>query len=196
MILRFYNKKRTVISIVRGLVFKYLFLPFKDGKKLRIGKNVIIKGNIKIGYGVNIESNVKIYNNTYLGNQVIIGDNVELRSNGISKVRIGDKTSINRNSMVMGLVTIKENCAIAPGCIIVGSNHVFDDVHVDIKKQGLSRKGISIERNVWLGANVVVLDGVRIGEGSVIGAGSIVTKSIPAFSIAVGNPCKVVKSRV
>jgi len=193
--LKVYNKIITFNSICRGLIIRLLFLPKKNGLKLRVGKNVTLKGEIKIGKRVVIESNVKIYNHTEIGNYVTLGDNVELRSNYPSFVKIGDRTSVNRNSMIMGVVSIGEDCAIAPGCMIIGSNHVFNDNKISIKKQGLNRKGIKIGNNVWLGANVVILDGVNIGEGCVIGAGSVVTKSIPPNSIAVGNPCKVIKSR-
>lgn len=194
--LKLYNKIKALNSIIRGIIIKFLFLPKNNGAKLRVGKNVTIRGDINIGKGVIIESNVKIYNHTKIGNNVTLGDNVELRSNKPSFVSIGDRTSINRNSLIMGVVSIGEDCSIAPGCIVVGSNHVFDDCNTKIKMQGLSRKGIVIENNVWLGANVVVLDGVNIGEGCVIGAGAVVTKSIPANSIAVGNPCRILKSRI
>ncbi|PJX28500.1 hypothetical protein CAP47_00465 [Psychroflexus sp. S27] len=193
--LKYYNKFKALLSIIKGLVFKFLFLSNNSGTNLRIGKNVVLRGELSIGNNVRLESNVKIYNYTVIEDNVVIGDNVELRSNGTSKVVIGENTSVNRNSMIMGLVTIGSNCAIAPGCVIVGSNHKFDNSKENIKSQGLSRKGIIIEDDVWFGANVVVLDGVKIGKGSVIGAGSVVTKSIPAYSIAVGNPCKVIKER-
>ncbi|MGM0634765.1 MAG: acyltransferase [Bacteroidota bacterium] len=193
--LKYYNKIKALLSIIKGLIFKFLFLSNNSGTKLRIGRNVVLRGKLSIGNNVRLESNVKIYNYTFIGDNVIIGDNVELRSNGTSKVVIGENTSINRNSMIMGLVTIGNNCAIAPGCVIVGSNHSFDNSKENIKDQGLSRKGIIVEDDVWFGANVVVLDGVKIGKGCVIGAGSVVTKSIPEYSIAVGNPCKVIKQR-
>lgn len=193
--LSIYNKYISLKSIIRGKIFSFIFLKNNNGKNLRLGKNYFIAGNIIIGNNVRIESNVKIYNNTNLDDNVVIGDNVELRSNGASKVTIGTGTTINRNSLVMGLVTLGKQCSIAPGCVIVGSNHVFDDPNIPIKEQGLSRKGIIIEDDVWFGANVTVLDGVTVGKGTVIGAGSVVTKSLPPFTIAVGNPCKVIKSR-
>jgi acetyltransferase-like isoleucine patch superfamily enzyme len=193
--LKYYNKSKALFSVLKGMIFRILFLSGASGKKLRIGKNVVLRGELRVGDNVRLESNVKIYNYTDIGDNVIIGDNVELRSNGTSKVVIGKNTSINRNSMIMGLVTIGKNCAIAPGCVIVGSNHNFDNKKENIKEQGLSRKGIIIDDDVWFGANVVVLDGVKIGKGSVIGAGSVVTKSIPEYSIAVGNPCKIIKQR-
>lgn len=80
--------------------------------------------------------------------------------------------------------------------MIIGANHRFSDVTKLIKEQGVETKGIIIESDVWIGANCCVLDGVTIGRGSVIGAGSIVTKSIPPMSVAVGNPCRVIKQRV
>lgn len=195
MILVIYNKFLSLLSITRGRLISLIFLPRSQGTKLRVGKNVVLKGSLIIGSNVSIESNVKIYNRTEIGDNVSIGDNVELRSNGSSIVKIGSGTSINRNSMIMGVVTIGENCAIAPGCCIVGSNHIFTDSTLSIKEQGLERKGINIESDVWIGANACVMDGVTIGRGSIIGAGSVVTKNIPSYSIAVGNPCKVINVR-
>ncbi len=74
-------------------------------------------------------------------------------------------------------------------------NHNFADTSQKIIDQGVTCKGIVIEDDCWLGFGVKVLDGVTIGKGSVIGAGAIVTKDIPPFSIAVGVPARVIKSR-
>lgn len=78
---------------------------------------------------------------------------------------------------------------IAPGVKIISSNH--NPSKLD---EHLCSKPIKIGKNVWLGANVVILPGVELGENVTIGAGSVVTKSIPSNSIAVGNPCKVIKN--
>lgn len=145
---------------------------------------------IYFGRNVNVEGNVK------LANYITLDDNVEVRNKTKEMSYIGSYTSINRNSVLRGKFSIGEYCAIAPNCSIIGVNHGFSDLEAPIKKQPVTSKGgIVVENNVWVGANCVVLDGVTIGEGSVIGAGSIVTKSIPPYSIAVGNPCKVIKSR-
>ncbi|MEO1560596.1 MAG: acyltransferase, partial [Cyanobacteria bacterium J06632_19] len=95
-----------------------------------------------------------------------------------------------------GNVKIGKNCLIAPHCGIFANNHVFADPTQTIEAQGTTGEGIVIENDCWLGHNVTVLDGVRIGEGSIIGAGSVVNKSIPAFSIAVGTPARVIKNRL
>lgn len=147
-------------------------------KKCYFGKNVNIEGNVTFG------------------NHVFFDDNVEVRNRTKTDSYIGNSVSINRNTVVRGFFRIGNDVAIAPNCTIIGANHNFQRTDVAIKQQGVSnRGGIVIEDDVWIGANCVVLDGVTIGTGCVIGAGSVVTKSIPPYSIAVGNPCKVIKSR-
>lgn len=93
------------------------------------------------------------------------------------------------------ILEIGKNTLIAGQTFIVPSNHGIED-STPISKQPVSSKGIIINNDVWVGARVVIVDGVEIGEGAVIGAGSVVTKNIPPFSVAVGNPAKVIKSRL
>ncbi len=153
----------------------YYFSTLK--KRVSFGKNSVIRGNVTIG------------------NKVSIDNNVEVRNLTKEPSSVGSYTSINRNTVLRGKYQIGDNVAIGPNCSIMGFNHRFDDPNILLKLQGNTVKGIIIESNVWLGANVLVLDGVTIGEGSVIGGGSVVTKSIPSYSIAVGNPCKIIKNR-
>ena len=94
-----------------------------------------------------------------------------------------------------GGISIGDDVLIGPNVVIRASNHIFADPHRPIRLQGTTGLGIIIESDVWLGANVVVVDGVTIGKGSVIGAGAVVTKSIPPYSVAVGVPAKVVSVR-
>ena len=74
-------------------------------------------------------------------------------------------------------------------------NHIYDDPKISIRLQGIRANGIKIEDDVWLGVGSTVLDGVTIGKGSVIGAGAVVTKNIPPYSVAVGVPANVIKER-
>ena len=145
---------------------------------------------IVFGSHVNIEGCVR------MANKIVLDDNVEVRNRTKELLKIDSGVSINRNTVIRGKVHIGSDCSIAPNCMIVGTNHRFSDLEMNIKEQGNTIRGINIESNVWIGANSVVLDGVTIGTGSVIGAGSVVTKNIPPYSIAVGNPCKVIKSRL
>ena len=112
------------------------------------------------------------------------------------RISIGGGTLINLNVMIAAVdeVTIGEHCMIANGCLITDGNHRFDDVEKPVPWQGFTSKGpVSIGDNVWLGANVVVTNGVTIGRRSVIGANSVVLTDIPEFSIAAGAPARVLK---
>jgi maltose O-acetyltransferase len=85
---------------------------------------------------------------------------------------------------------------MGPEVLIYTQNHSFSRVDITMDQQGFSEeKKVIIDDDVWIGARVIILPGVKIGRGSVIGAGSVVSKSIPEYSVAVGNPCKVVKLR-
>ncbi len=140
----------------------------------------------------------------------------------VGEIRIGENGSVAAGAAVQGNVTIGRNCSIQAytllvgygtspndeGTIVIGddvriaghgmiiaANHVFDDPDRPIRTQGLTPKSIRIEDDVWIGGNVNIIAGVTIGRGAVIGAGSVVTRDIPPYAIAVGTPAKVVKSR-
>lgn len=155
---------------------------------------VSMYGSIKISSHMRVYNNSKIIGKVTFGERCVLCENVEVRTR-FSEIYIGDGVSLNRNTLVIGKVNIGRNVLIAPNCVIVGSNHNFGRIDIPIKEQNVSSKGINIGNDVWLGANVTVLDGVSIGDGCVIGAGAVVAKDIPPYSIAVGNPCKVIKSR-
>lgn len=106
---------------------------------------------------------------------------------------IGEGTFINHNAYLMdgAPVTIGKHCFIGPNCGMYTANH---PLNAEERNQGLElARPITVGDNVWIGADVTVLPGVTIGEGSVIGAKSLVNKDIPANVIAVGNPCRVVR---
>lgn len=110
---------------------------------------------------------------------------------------IGDHCTVNPYSILYGHggLRIGNYVRIATHCVIVPANHGFDQLDVPIARQHVAAMGIEIEDDVWLGANSTVLDGVTIGHGSVIGAGTVVTKSIRPLSICVGNPARVIGDR-
>jgi acetyltransferase-like isoleucine patch superfamily enzyme len=118
---------------------------------------------------------------------------VEHRKN----LQVGKNSKWNRGTWInaMGGVQIGSNVIIGPYCIIQTGNHRFDDISKPIRLQGYVKNPVRIDDDCWLGASVIVLPGVTIGKGSVIGAGSIVTKDIPPYSVAVGNPAQVIRSR-
>lgn len=103
---------------------------------------------------------------------------------------------INRGAIITARapVEIGDDALIGPYAIINSGNHVFVDLNTPTNLQGHTESPISIGNNVWLGAHACVLQGVTIGDGSVVGAGAVVTRDIPAHSLAVGVPAKVIRS--
>jgi acetyltransferase-like isoleucine patch superfamily enzyme len=131
-----------------------------------------------------------------LGPQVLFEPGVWITAPAPARVRIGEGCFLNQRVMVaaMELVEIGAHCMFANGCFVTDANHRFDDPDQPITWQGFTSKGPTrIGDNVWCGANVVVTSGVTIGRRCVIGANSVVTEDIPAFSIAAGAPAKVLR---
>lgn len=124
-------------------------------------------------------------------------DNLELLSPFTcdygNNIVLGKNVFINSNCYFMdgAKITVGDNVFIGPSCGFYTANHPLD---YQTRNQGIEQAlPILIGNNVWLGGNVIVLPGVKIGDGCVIGAGSVVTKDIEANSIATGVPCKVIK---
>lgn len=131
----------------------------------------------RCGYNFMLQRNCRIYapQNVEIGNNTGISHHTDLDGNG--GLKIGD------------------DVMIGPYTQIISADHRFDSLLIPMRKQGIRGESVTIGNDVWIGAHVVVLPGISIGDGSIIVSGSIVTKDIAPFSIAVGNPAKVVKHR-
>ncbi|MGN8026882.1 acyltransferase [Microbacterium sp. 22242] len=121
-----------------------------------------------------------------LGDRSYVAANAHLSGD----VRLGADCSVNVGTAIRGTVRIGDSVRIGASSSILGFNHGFDP-GVEIFRQPHTSRGITIGDDVWLGAHVVVLDGVRIGSGAVVGAGSIVTKDVPAGALVAGNPARI-----
>ena len=109
-------------------------------------------------------------------------------------IEIGENFYANHNLIILdgNKVEFGDNVFIAPNCSFYTAGH---PLNAERRNKGLEyAKPIKVGNNVWIGGNVVVLPGVTIGDNVVIGAGSIVNKDIPSNTVAVGNPCKVIKN--
>jgi acetyltransferase-like isoleucine patch superfamily enzyme len=132
-----------------------------------------------------------------LGEHVLLEPGVWLTAQAPARIRIGGGTFLNLGVQVAAadLVEIGEHCMLANGCFVTDANHRFDDPDTPVPWQGFASKGPTrLGDNVWCGANVVVTSGVTIGDRCVIGANSVVTTDLPAYSIAAGAPARVIRT--
>ena len=155
----------------------------------KVGKNVKFYGGIRI-VG-NSPDAIKIGDNV----RVLRGVTISTTPNG--QICIGNNCHIGESTIIFSDigVTIGDNVIIGPQNIIVDFDHLYENVNTPINQQGINRKTVVIEEDVWISSHCVITRGVRIGKGAVIGAGSVVTKSIPAYSVAGGIPGRIIKKR-
>lgn len=155
-------------------------------KNLKFGKRVIIKKGCIIDAGGS--SKIEI------GDDVVIQERACLLNYNGKGIFIGKGTNINRNCILYGHggLNIGENCLIAANSTIVTSNHNYKNAKMLIREQGETRKGVAIKNNVWIGVNATILDGVIIGNNSVVGAGSVVKKEVDKNCIVAGVPSKII----
>ena len=114
-------------------------------------------------------------------------------NNAVGDVIISDHTRVGIHNTIIGPVNIGSHVNLAQGITITALNHNFADTEKRIDEQGVSTTPVVIEDDVWIGANAVVLPGVRIGTHSVVAAGAVVTKDVPPHSIVAGIPAKLIK---
>ena len=132
------------------------------------------------------------WNKFELGDDATIEDFSAI-NNGVGPVVIGNRTKIGLSNTIIGPVTIGNDIRLAQNITVSGLNHSYADVNLPIHAQGVSTAPIVIEDESWIGANVVIVAGVTVGKHCIIAAGSVVTKNIPPYSVAVGNPARVIK---
>lgn len=164
----------------RNLTREYALLDYRDNVKKReiieklfgsVGKNVYVDMKIHCDFGKNI----------FIGNDVIIGANCTFIDN--AKITIGNTVMIAPNLQIY--------TAYHP--ILPEDRYIFDRESDDPLYFNTCADPVEIKDGVWIGGGVIILPGVTIGENSIIGAGSVVSRSIPDNCVAVGNPCKPIK---
>lgn len=114
-------------------------------------------------------------------------------NNAVGDVIIGDHTRIGLHNTIIGPVTIGCHVNLAQGITVTALNHNFEDSDKRIDEQGVSTTPVTIEDDIWIGANAVILPGVTIGNHSVVAAGAVVTKNVPPHSLVAGVPAKIIK---
>lgn len=109
---------------------------------------------------------------------------------------IGDRSQLGVNCIISPGVSIGNDCVMGPDVVIMATSHAFEDRSIPINRQGaLPVKPITIGNDVWIGTKVIILPGVEIGNGAVIGAGSVVTHAVPEYAIVAGSPARIIRFR-
>ena len=177
-----------------GIIFKGKNCKIRHAHRITAGKSLTIGDNVEINAlsksGVAIGDNVSILKNTIIECTGVIRDLGE----GLT---IGNHVGIAQNCFIQvrGNVEIGNHVIFGPGVSLFSENHNFNDINIPVMQQGANRRGVKIENDVWIGANSTVLDGVTIGTGSIIAAGSVVNGNVEPYSIVAGVPAKVIKTR-
>lgn len=151
------------------------------GKGIYIGRRSTIRGLSHITFGKNVRIGNDVRIQTYQNSATLhLDDNVYMG---------------NRNSFLLGgNITIGNNTLMASDILVSSENHGMDPENdLPYGKQNLICKDVAIGEGCWIGEKVVILPGVTIGDKAIIGAGSVVTKNVPPFCIAAGNPAKIIK---
>jgi len=187
-----------VIKIINKFIrlpIKLLIVNHRKIKKFFFYLNKIYLGNNTL---ISKSASIKNINggSIIIGNNCIVLEGVLIHTYG-GNIHIGNNCSFNPYCVIYGHgnLTIGNEVRIATHSIIIPANHDYSDINKPIMYQKENRTGIIIEDDVWIGANVKILDGIVIGTGCVIGAGSVVDKSVPPYSVITGVPAKIINKR-
>lgn len=156
--------------------------------------------------GISVDKSCQVYKGAQVriwkGGAIIIGPKAEIMTGALiftygGNITIGENCSINPYCVLYGHggLSIGNNVLIAGGTMIIPSNHTFADRSVPIALQGNEARGIVIEDDVWIGHACSILDGVTIGKGSVIAAGSVVKDNVEPYSVMGGVPARLIRKR-
>ncbi len=184
----FFKKSSGLVLVGKNASIRYAHY-------LSAGKDLIIEDGAEI--------NCLSTDGIQLGNRVTIGKNAIIRPSNMyggsigAGLIVGDNSNIGPGAYIgcTGLITIGNNVMMSPGVSIYAENHNFSDTSIPMKEQGVTVSFVTIEDDCWIASNSSILAGVTIGKGSVVAAGSVVTKNVPPFSVVAGIPATVIKSR-
>jgi len=198
---------RMGLWMLRGALVRWRFGSAKG--MFMIGKGVTIRQASYIHVGKNFIAQDHCEINGLSQKGLVFGDKVTIGSYAIIRptnlyggeagvgLKVGNNSSIGPYSYIgcSGYIEIGDNVMMSPRVSIYSENHNFSETDRPMIEQGVTRSFVIIEDDCWIAANAVILAGVTVGKGSVIAAGSIVTKDVPPYSIVGGNPARIIKSR-
>jgi acetyltransferase-like isoleucine patch superfamily enzyme len=203
LILSLFGWVPTVVGIgLRAIVYR-LILTMEGTAAIECGVRIRFAGHIRLGRGVYLDEGVYLHAcpaGIDIGGNTLLMHHAELhvynfRNLPHAGIRIGRDCLVGEFCVIRGPggVTIGDRVYLSPMVHIYSSNHRFDDPQTPFIDQGVTAEGVVIEDDCWIGAKVVVLDGVTIGRRSVVAAGAVVTQDVPAHSLVAGVPARVIR---
>lgn len=168
---------------------------FKNAGYLSVGRNFIAEEGCEI--------NALSRRGVSFGDRVTVGAYALIRPSNYYGGPVGEGLIVGSNSNIgaysyvgcSGFIEIGSGVMMGPRVGLFAENHIFDRTDIPMRLQGVDRKFIRIEDDVWLGTNSVILAGVTVGRGAIVSAGSVVTKDVPQYAIVGGVPAKVIRMR-
>jgi len=153
---------------------------------------------VRFGAGAFVGEGVEIFAEP--GRNVVVGEGSAIAAYGFihGPCAIGSNVSINARCHIEGGsvgISIGDDTRIGPFFNAYAFDHIFEDPNTPVRLQGVTSRGIIIGKDVWIGANVSVTDGVTIGDHSVVGIGTVVTRDVEPYAVVAGNPARVIKYR-
>jgi acetyltransferase-like isoleucine patch superfamily enzyme len=152
---------------------------------------------LKFGAKISTRSEVELTSNLRLGKRAVVGAFTKIKA-ARGPLQMGDRCGIATGCFISsgrGGIVIGDNFVCGPNVVIVANNYVFDDMDKHLDDQGRNSKGVKIGRNVWIGANSVVLDGTQLGDNCIVVANSLLNRRYPAGAVLQGNPAKILMKR-
>jgi acetyltransferase-like isoleucine patch superfamily enzyme len=152
---------------------------------------------VSITTKISFDASIRNYRNVSLDKYVVVNKGVILWADLHAGIKIGRFSQINPYVAIYGSAQIGSNVMIAPHVMIAGGGHGFSVLDIPmINQPSTSKGGVVVSDDVWIGANSVIVDGVKIGKGAIIAAGSIVVKDVLDYQIVGGTPAVVIRSRI
>lgn len=198
---------RMSMWLLRGTFLRLFFKKSEGLVFVGPSAKILYKSHLSVGRNFIAERGCEINclskSGMIFGDKVTIGTYAVIRPSNTYGGDIGEGLKIGSNSNIgpysyigcSGKIEIGSQVMISPRVSIYAENHNFDNAEEPMKEQGVTRGYVKIEDDCWIASNSVILSGVTIGQGSVVAAGSIVTKDVPPFSVVAGNPARILKTR-
>ena len=194
----------TIIGIGIRAIFYPMILHMEGFAAIEKNVRLRYSDHIRLGHGSYLDEGVYIHAcpaGVVIGNNTLIMHGSVLHVYNFRKlpnsgIKIGENSLIGEYTVIRGQggVSIGDRVYTSPMTQLIAVNHVFDDPNRPFIEQGITARGIVIEDDVWLGSNVVITDGVRIGKGAVVAAGAVVTQDVPPHTVAAGVPARIVRA--